>query len=199
MSGMPRAWPRIRAFSLLVAGAIAVHELRYLAGYGPGSGEALAQQGHSYLTTVFALTTILLAIGAIRFAISLGRAARGHVTAERAPRLARLWLTFSCVLAGVYVLQEGFEGSFAPGHPAGVVGIFGHGGWTALIFAALIGGVIALITRLAHETLEYLVRRSAQRPPRPVTRPSWTVLPEPPAPRRTLLAWNLAGRAPPVA
>jgi len=197
MSAMSRAWPRIRAFSLLAAGALAVHELRYLAGYGPGSGEALAQQGHSYLSMVFALTVLLLGIGAIRYVISLARAAQGHVPVERAPRFAPMWLKFSAVLAGVYVLQEGLEGSFAPGHPAGVVGVFGHGGWTALIFAVLIGGVIALITKLAHETIELLVRRAARRQPRPTARPSWTVLRTPPGRRLTVLAWNLAGRAPP--
>jgi hypothetical protein len=144
------------------------------------------------------LAVVLLAIAIGRFCISLLRARSGVIEEERPPAFARLWLGASASLAAVYTLQEGFEGSFAPGHPSGVVGVFGHGGWTALIFALLLGAAIALLTRIAHEAIEMVARSATQRRAgrsTPALAPaSWT----PPRRRLDVLAWNLAGRAPPA-
>ena len=38
-----------RALFLLPAGALLVHQLRYLLAYGPGADSALSAQGHAYL------------------------------------------------------------------------------------------------------------------------------------------------------
>jgi hypothetical protein len=194
---MSGAWPRIRAVALLSAGAIGVHELRYVAGYGGSADEALAEQGHSYMSMVLALTVLLLGLTAVRFAASAIRASRGELPVRRAPRLTASWASFAGALASIYVLQEGFEGSYSAGHPSGLVGIFGHGGWTALIFAALIGAVLAVITRIAHGAIEQIARYAARRTrgkPAPAPRPALLHLP---AFRSRVLAWNLAGRAPP--
>jgi hypothetical protein len=195
---MSRVWSRVRLVALLGAGAMAVHELRYIAGYRGAADEALAEQGHSYLSMVLALTALLLATAALRFAVSLIRASRGQPPRERAPRFGAAWARFSVALASIYVLQEGFEGSYSPGHPAGVAGIFGHGGWTALIFAVIVGAVVAAVICVAHEAIELVARRAARRrqadPAPPPSRPTLRPLPRL---RSHVLAWNLAGRAPP--
>jgi hypothetical protein len=178
---------------------MAVHELRYVAGYGGGADEALAEQGHSYMSMALALTALLLLAAGLRFGLALVRASKGREPSAPPPPLSALWTRSAAALATVYVLQEGFEGSYSPGHPGGFVGIFGHGGWTALIFAVLVGGVIAAVTHIAHDAVELVARRAARRRLRPAPAPE---LPRPAFPalsrlRSHALAWHLAGRAPP--
>jgi hypothetical protein len=133
-----------------------------------------------------------------RFGAALVRARAGVVSEPRPPGFVRLWLGASASLAAVYTIQEGLEGAFAPGHPAGVVGVFGHGGWTALLFALLLGAAIALLARIAHHAIELVarsaIRSHAGRSPyrlRPGCRPR-------PGRRLDVLALHLAGRAPPA-
>jgi hypothetical protein len=195
---MHGGWPKLRAIALLATGSIIVHELRYAVAYGSNAGAALAEQGHSYMPAVESLALVLLAIALGRFCISLVRARSGTVPEERPPTFGRLWLAASASLTAVYTFQEGFEGEFAPGHPGGLIGVFGHGGWTALIFSLLVGATIALLTRVAHHAIE-LVARSASRSQAGRSAPGlepafWA----PPRRRLDVLALHLAGRAPPA-
>jgi len=198
MAVMERGWPKFRAIALLATGLIIVHELRYVAAYGQNAGEALAEQGHSYMPWAESLALVLLAISLVRFCASLLKARSGEIPEERPPSFGRLWLGASSSLAAAYTLQEGFEGTFAPGHPAGLIGVFGHGGWSALIFSLLVGAVIALLTRLAHHTIEMIARSAtrsqAGRSARRLEPAFWA----PPRRRLDVLALNLAGRAPPA-
>jgi hypothetical protein len=197
---MERFWPKLRALSLLAAGSIMVHELRYVAAYGSNAGEALSEQGHSYAPTIEALAALLVLVAFGRFTFSLLRARCGIVADPKPATFRRLWLGASVALAALYTFQEGFEGAFAPGHPSGLIGVYGHGGWSALIFALAIGAVIAALTRLAHGAIELVAARAAaSRHRRAPARLSWAVLPTPPGRRFDVLAWNLAGRAPPPA
>jgi hypothetical protein len=185
--------------ALLAAGSLLVHELRYVAGYGSGYRQALAEQGHSYTAWLEALAMGLIALSALRFAILLGSASRAARPRTRPPRLGRLWLGAAGGLAVIYTLQEGLEGAFAPGHPSGLLGVYGHSGWTALLFSLLVGGLIALITRLAHEAIEFVAARTTRRPrqrasARPLHCGRSTVLVH----RPEVLALNMAGRAPPL-
>jgi len=196
---MERLWPTLRTVSLLAAGSVLVHELRYVAGYGSNAGKALAEQGHSYMPWLEALASVLLVTLLARFVLTILRASRGRLPERRVPRFRRLWLASSVALAAIYTTQEGFEGTFAPGHPAGLVGVYGHGGWTALLFSALVGALIAAVTKLAWHAIEVVSGRAA-RLARPVSGPLHA-----PAPLRVfgrrmdVLAWYLAGRAPPPA
>jgi hypothetical protein len=186
----------LRLISLLGAGSIMVHELRYAIGYGGLANQALIAQGHSYLPFLEALVLVLVAGAMLRFGRSIARARRGECEPEAA-RFTTLWLCASAALAGVYTLQESFEGAVAPGHPAGLIGVFGHGGWTALLLSLAIGAVIALLLRGAYEVIRYVARQHASRPrPAPAWRP-WRPRLLPFARRLDVLAWNLAGRAPP--
>jgi hypothetical protein len=196
---MERLWPKVRAAALLGTGSIMVHELRYVAGYGSNAGKALAEQGHGYMPLVEALAIVMVAAALGRFALSLANAHRGVSDAEKPPSLRRLWLSASAALALVYMFQEGFEGTFDAGHPAGLIGIFGHGGWSALLFSLAIGAAIAALTRVAYEAIELVARKAARRQRRAPARLSWAASVTPPGGRRLdVLAWNLASRAPPA-
>jgi hypothetical protein len=180
----------LRAGASLAAGSLAVHELRYLIGYGdPG-----AVSGHGYLTIVSPLVAIVLALACGIWLARIGRAvptapARGTLT----------WLGASCSLVGVYVVQETIEALAAGGHP----GLLAHGGWTALPIAAAIGALVALLLTGARE-----VDRAAAAVARPWTpfagaapvAPAAIALPgaAPAAPRLRVIARRLAGRAPPI-
>jgi hypothetical protein len=175
-----------------------VHELRFVAGYGSSYRQALAEQGHSYTTWLKALGLVLVAGAMIRFGLSLLRARRGVVAEMRAPQFGRLWASASASLAVIYTVQEGLEGAFAPGHPSGLLGIYGHGGWTALLLSLAVGAVIAAITWLAHQVIEFVAAgTAASRQRMAPARLSWTVPDTPPGRRLEVLAWNLAGRGPP--
>jgi hypothetical protein len=195
---MERWWPRVRLAALLASGSLIVHELRYVAGYGSHYRQALAEQGHSYASWLEALAFALAAVAAVRFAVSLSSARRG-VRADAGPRrFGRLWLVAATGLAAIYTVQEGLEGAFAPGHPGGLAGIYGHSGWTALLFSLFVGGLIALIMRLAHEVIHFVASRTGRQPgrrepARQMRLARGVVLGH----RQEVLAWNMAGRAPP--
>ena len=195
---MERWWPRVRLAALLAAGSLLVHELRYVAGYGSDYRQALAEQGHSYTPWLEALTVALVALAVLRFGVSVVSARRGVGAHGRVPRLGRLWLSASGGLAAIYTLQEGLEGAFAPGHPSGLVGVYGHSGWTALFFSCVVGALIALITRVSHQVLAFVAASTAtrrrRRPPAQIT---WRVRTASFGSGLAVLAWNMAGRAPP--
>jgi hypothetical protein len=190
-----------RGASLLSLGALAVHELRYLLRYGHGAGEALAKQGHGYMSdlggalVVLALATLLatLLTGALA-----PPARRAHEPAGAAFR--RTAALYALALAAIFCAQELTEGAIAAGHPAGLAALLAHGGWVFLPLALVIGAlcsVTCLALRGADRTLARIaVRRSASR--RPATLPQPHAFPA----RRPLTSLNLgfgfARRAPPL-
>ncbi len=184
--------------ALIAAGSVFVHELRYIAAYGGTASQALAEQGHSYMPLLEALVALLVLITLARFAMSLWSARGGSLVECDASTLVRQWVGATAALLAVYTAQEGFEGAFAPGHPSGLIGVFGNGGWTAVIFSGIVGLAIAALARRADQAIELVAARSAAAHPQArSTRRPWSVLCIP-APRRLdVLARHLAGRAPP--
>jgi hypothetical protein len=139
------AW-RFRAAALIAAGALAVHELRYLLAYGDRSGAEAAAQGHAYLASVTTVVAALLVLVVATFIARLASGARAAGAASiHSPR--RLWAMVTIAVLAIFVLQESVEGLLASGHPAGLDGVFGHGGWLAVPLAAVIGALIALALR----------------------------------------------------
>ena len=184
-----------RGFVLFPAAAYAVHQLRYELGYGSGSSSALAAQGHGYLDSLAPWIAVLLALGLGSFLARLARAAGGR--AEAGPRrpFASLAAVAWALLFLAYAVQEWLEGIFAAGHPAGLAGIFGHGGWWAIPLSALAALLVAAALRLAGVAVEAVARLAARRVPAgpaPVLRPLPVT-----AAARSPLARRLAGRAPP--
>jgi len=185
--------------ALLLAGALGVHELRYLLAFGGAAESALADHGHGYLTV---LTPLLGTLAALGLAVGLVRAAAApSVRSATFVRVRRLWPAASAALLAIYVSQELLEGLLAPGHPSGWAGVVGSGGWLAVPLALAFGGVVALGLRVVRAA------RAAQ----PLRLAVARLVPPPPTPRVVtaapavagwrsgrLLADHLAGRAPPA-
>jgi hypothetical protein len=144
------------------AAAFAVHQLRYLLAYGGAAGVELQRQGHSYLHSLVPWIVLVLGLAVGGFLSALGRAMAGQRSAPRyGLSLLGLWLTCSACLLAVYVSQEFLEGLFATGHPAGLTGIFGYGGWWSVPAAACVGLVLAALFHGARWVLEVVAARHA--------------------------------------
>jgi hypothetical protein len=98
--------------------------------------------------------------------------AAGRSRRRRVPVRARagaLWLVCSLVLVAIFVTQEFLEGLFAAGHPAGLAGIFGYGGWWSIPAAVCVGLALAAVFEGASWVLREVADRHRGRP-RPATR-----------------------------
>lgn len=188
--------PKGRTAALLAAGVLAVHELRYLAGYGEYADAASVAGAHEYLSVAGPLVAAVLAAACGRFVAVLLNARRTGRSEARRPRLATAWAAASSILAAAYVGQESLEALLHPGHPGGLASVLGEGGWTALVLAVAVGALIALLLRGASAAIVLAARRRRARPR------SWPLRGEG-RPRPALssasapLARHLAGRAPP--
>lgn len=187
---------------LLFSGSFALHQLRYVAGYGVGAGDELERTGHSYLGGLAALlAALVLLVAAVTVArMMAGRVAVPAAEAARRSRL-RTWAAFALALLLVYATQESLEGALASGHPGGLGALLEGGGWTALPLAAL----VALPLTLVHGAVAVLEGRLA---PRAVARALRAPAVDDPAPALVtalvprggrLIAASLAKRPPPGA
>lgn len=140
---------------LVPVAAFAVHQLRYLLTYGNGAGAELTDTGHSYLHSVVPWIMLLVGISVGAFLRSLGRAAAGkRVASGQGLSFLLLWLVCAGCLLAIYCTQEFLEGLFATGHPTGIEGIFGFGGWWAIPSAAGVGLVLSTILHGADWSLD---------------------------------------------
>lgn len=173
-----------RGIALLPAAALLVHQLRYSLTYGAQASNALADTGHAYLGVAVPWIVMLTAAGVAIFAV------RRRVAAQRS--LAERWAGATVTLLTLYVLQETLEGFFATGHPGGIAGVFGNGGWWAIPLAIVVGLALALVLRVA----DALARTTAAPPvPRGA---SLLLFPDAVGRLRARpLATAAAGRAPP--
>jgi hypothetical protein len=173
---------------LVPAAALVVHQARYSLAYGSHANAELAAQGHSYLTSVVPWAILALALGAGAF---LRRLVDGR-SLGRAPG-ATLWLLTTAGLIAIYAVQESLEGLLVAGHPGGIAGVVGHGGWWAVPVAALLALAIVALLRAGHAVLRFAPARAATWPRIALVFPTAPILVSP-AP----LARAAAGRAPPV-
>jgi hypothetical protein len=188
----------IRA-GLVPAAALAVHQLRFTLAFGGGAAREMALQGHSYLHSITPWIVLSLALAAGSFIRAVGRAMAGQRSAPRyALSLTALWLLCTACLLAIYVTQECLEGLFLVGHPAGVAGIFGYGGWWAIPAALCVGLILAAIFHGARWALDEVARRNAPSVTKP---PSQDLTPARPVdallPRLAPLAAGCSGRGPP--
>jgi hypothetical protein len=181
------------------AAALLVHQLRYTLAYGSGASGALAAQGHAYLESFTPWIVVLLCVGLGKFAAQVSRAlATGRGSERPRASFAALWALSSSGLVAVYATQELLEGLALDGHPGGIGGIFGHGGWWALAAAVAVGAAVAALMRVAAVVVEIAAAYGARRSrsaPSPAPRPILPVV----LPRVVPLASAHAGRAPPAA
>ncbi len=185
----------LRFGSLVAAGALAVHELRYLVG---SQGTTAEVAGHGYLPLAGLGAALLLAAAVAQLVALVTRA---RVTGRGEPAalgFGQAWLIASASIAGVFIAQELFEGLLASGRPGGLSTVFGSGGWVAIPAAAGIGALVALalvgaraVVAAAARAATRSVRRTGPRSsPRPLARGHRQVA--------SVLAAHLAGRAPPL-
>ena len=156
---------RVAAFLpivLLPPAAFAVHQLRFMLAYGAGASAALQRTGHSYLHSVVPWLVALIALTLGWFLRGVGRALSGHRSPGRyAISLSALWLLCTVALVAIYGTQEFLEGLFATGHPAGLAGIFGYGGWWAVFVSACVGLVLASVCHGAVLAIDTIAKRCA--------------------------------------
>jgi hypothetical protein len=185
--------------AVVPAAAIAVHQLRYLLAFGPAAGAELQRQGHSYLHSIAPWIVVGLAWAVGAFVSAMGRALTGQTSVPRyGLSLLALWLVCAATLVAIYSGQEFLEGLLATGHPPGLVGIFGYGGWWAVPAAVCVGLVLAALLHGARWVLNEVASRRA--PGRPSSPPA-AALPRPDGvslPRLTPLALGWCGRGPPA-
>lgn len=183
-----RAW-KFRLAALLAVASFAVHQLRFALAFGSGASRELAHQGHAYLSVVAPLLVGLLMLAVAEFAAGLAR----RRSQRKVPGLRRLALVSSVSLLGVYCAQELAEGFVATGHPGGLAGVFGGGGWLAIPLSLAAGIVVALLMRGAVAAAAVVARGGRLRRlapgalvqvqvPAPGPRPRWALL-RPAAPR----------------
>jgi hypothetical protein len=146
--------------ALMPVSAFAVHQLRYWLAFGGHAGAILRAQGHSYLHSVAPWLALLLAVALGIFLRALGHSFRGHSAPSRyTVSFGALWLLCAASLVLVYAAQEFLEGVLIAGHPEGLVGIFGYGGWWAIPAALAIGLVLAATFHGARWVLDTVADR----------------------------------------
>ena len=177
---------------LICAGALAVHELRFIVGFGDHAERIAGEQGHAYLALVMPVVAFVGFVGLVALVV---RGVRAPDPDPLAPGVRRVWAVASALLVLIYVGQETLESWTSAGHPGGLAGVFGHGGWSAVIFAVALGALIALAFRGAAQPVaaggEALWRPGVAQTVRIVSPPGAPALPRSPVER------FLAGRGPP--
>jgi hypothetical protein len=108
----------------------------------------------------------VVAVAVLAFAGFLERLARG--ARAGAPGLGRLWLVLSGGLAAMFCVQETIEGMLSSGHPGGLAGIAGQGGWLAAPLSAVVGLALAIALRGSTHAAELLTPGGSPRPALPV-------------------------------
>jgi hypothetical protein len=187
----------LRWLSSLFVAAIALHQLRYLIGPGADPGHSLAAGAHAYLP--FATTFVALLFGAslVHFASTLALARRGAIRPPLQTRFGRGCLAATVALIAIFTVQESLEGALLGGHSSGLHGLFGHGGWMALVLAPVLGAAVALFIRGTQSVIAAVARTARGGVKR--ERPSpWPQLPDPGFTRTDVLASHLASRPPPA-
>jgi hypothetical protein len=190
---------RLAPVALMPGAAFAVHQLRYWLAFGSRAGAELQTQGHSYLHSVVPWIVLLVAISAGVFLRALGRALGGqrslsHYTLS----FSGLWLVCAGCLLAIYGSQEFLEGLVATGHPAGLAGIFGYGGWWSVPAALAVGLVLAAVFHGARWVLHEVAQRCGRGDTHSSRRDRSARVPrEVPLVRLAPLAGGWSGRGPP--
>lgn len=177
------------------AAAVVVHQARYTLAYGMRANNELAAQGHSYLHSVVPWAIFALGVAVTSLLHRLAHAARTGDAGRfsRTPFLT-LWAASSLGLFAVYSIQETLEGFVVSGHPGGLAGVVGHGGWWAAPVSALVALALVALLRVARAAIRYAASLAPRRTrggfmaPRPA---AVSLVPVP------VLARAAAGRAPP--
>jgi hypothetical protein len=178
---------------LTLVGVLGVHQARFL--FAAPEHEHAPAAAHAYLTWLTPVTGVLLFLAVTELAAHIGRLDDEGV--PRLPRARTLWLSATITLLCVFGAQESLETFFSHGHLPALAEPLGNGGWTVVPFSIVAGGAIGVLLRGAATVVGWVLARRAhtRRGAAPTSSP-----PRPPAlaPRASVLARRLAGRAPPA-
>lgn len=194
-AGMRGTPSRLRGTALIAAGALTLHELRYV--FAAPTGDQTAA-GHGYLPLAGLACALILALAFAQLITAAGRARRTGTAEERRLRFGLIWLLCACALAGIFVAQELLEAAVGPGRPDGLAGALGAGAWVSLPLAGAIGAIVALALVAARAVVGVAARRGRHARPSRRRRRGRAALPRAHRPRRPSLATHLSGRAPPL-
>ena len=179
------AW-RVRAGVLVLMGAIGVHELRYAL-----AGAHADAHAHAYMGRLVPVACALVVLAGVEFASRLARRRRidTRVLADGGVR----WLAVGILLLAIFAVQETAEMFAEHGRIDLADSLVVHGGWLAVPLSFAVAAVIVLLLRGAGALLARSCRGTAGARMRdagwPLSRRSYA--------RGRVIAWNLAGRAPP--
>ncbi len=134
-------------FALLPLAALGVHQLRYRLAFGHQSDHELTAQGHAYLASLTPLLAFISALLAAELLLRFVLAFRGRGSVSSQTRFVGLAIATAVTLVAVYAVQETLEGLLETGHPDGLAGVFGEGGWWAVSLAITFGAAIASLLR----------------------------------------------------
>jgi hypothetical protein len=184
---------------LMPVAAFVVHQLRYYLAYGSAAAGVLEGTGHSYLHSLVPWLVMLVAFAVGGWLWALGRAAAGQRSMPRyTVSLIGLWLACSACLVAIFATQEFLEGVFATGHPVGLAGIFGFGGWWSIPAAVSVGLILAVLFHGARWMLDEVARRHVRERSSPAVRVASTSRPSDVwVARLAPLAEGWSGRGPP--
>ena len=183
----------MRTAGLLATGAVAVHELRYLAA-GPAADAGAA---HGYLPAVALLSTILLGLACAQIAAVVERARRTGsagrpLDAAGQAGFLTTWGLAALALMLIFFAQESLEGLLAGGDE----GVLAGGGWIPLPISLAVGALLALASVGARSAVAAAARDARRAAPsrHPPSRPRVPCGHPPAGPP---VARHLAARAPP--
>jgi hypothetical protein len=180
----------LRSATLVAAGALAAHELTYLAGVGPEGSHAAAD--HSYLSAVIPALAVLVALTLLA-TVERGVAGSG----VRSSPLSRI-LAYGGAIVALFFAQETTEFLVAGADPAQIVALLAHQGLISVTLALCLGAGVWLAVRGLEAVEERIAirfyRSAARRALRSGPRPRWLDVVLSPA----LLAGGAAARAPPA-
>lgn len=180
----------MRAAALMLVGAIAVHEGRYML----TPPEHVHGGLHGYLAWLAPLIGLVALLAVAEFGARLAR--RPGEGGLHLPGGRVLFAVFTFVLLTLFGLQETLELTIADGAlPADNVFI-ADGGWVSIPLALAAAAALALILRGAVRIASIVAARLRQRPRRAAR--SDPSPPQAPLPWALLLARSLAPRGPPL-
>jgi hypothetical protein len=190
MRGTPST---LRGTALIAAGALTLHELRYLVAPAEGAG------GHGYLPFAGLAVAVVLALAFAQLTRRVARARRTGTGDSRGLGFGLAWLLSTISLAAIFLVQELLEGALADGRAGGLEAVAAGGTWMALPLAVAVGAIVALALIAARAVVVAAARRSPHRRPRRECDAARPKSRRAHRPSRPSLATHLSGRAPPLA
>lgn len=194
-AGMRGTPSKLRGTALIAAGALTLHELRYVIA-APAAEQAGA--GHGYLPLAGLACALVLALAFAQLVSVAARARRTGAGEERGLSFGGIWLLCASALAGIFIAQELLEAALDPGRPGVVAGALGAGAWVCLPLALLIGAIVAFALVAARAVVVAAARRGRRAGPSRRRGQARSILPRAHRPQRPSLATHLYGRAPPL-